>query len=257
MNSFLDTLRTETLATMVDLGPLLLVICIFQFAIVRKPVANLRRVLVGLGYTAFGLTLFRMGLEQSLIPIGHDIASKLVETGFASGGGGLGGYLPLLVFAALIGFTVTLIEPTLIAVGGKVQELSGGTLRAPVLRLVIAFGVAIGLIMGTLRVVDGLPLSWFLAGLTTALVVLVLVAPKEIIPLALDSGGMATSVVTVPMIAAFGMAVAEAMPNEATAADGFGLIVLALLSPAVLLLAFAWVQTRFISEERRGGKDAI
>lgn len=257
MSSFLNTLWTEMLGTVVDLGPLVLVIGVFQFAIVRKPIANPRRILVGLGYTVLGLTLFRIGLEQSLIPIGHDIARQLVETGFAPGGGGLRGYLPVLVFAALIGFTVTLIEPTLIAAGDRVQELSGGTLRAPVLRLIIAFGVAIGLIMGTLRIVDGIPLSWFLAGIATLLVLLVFVAPKEIVPLALDSGGMATSVVTVPMIAAYGMAVAEAMPNEATAADGFGLIVLALLSPAVLLLAFAWVQTRFMSEGRRGGRDAI
>ncbi|ABS65077.1 protein of unknown function DUF1538 [Parvibaculum lavamentivorans DS-1] len=253
---FLGIFAGETLRTLVDLAPLVLVIGFFQFVVVRKPVGNLKAILVGLAYVALGLTLFRIGLEQSLIPIGGDIARALVIRGFVEGGGGVAAYLPLLVFAGFIGFSVTLIEPTLIAAGDRVQELSGGTLRALALRLVIACGVAIGLVMGTLRIVDGIPLAWLLAGFVAMLIVAVALAPKEIVPLALDSGGMATSVVTVPMIAAYGVAVAEAMPNEATAADGFGLIVLALLSPAVLLLAFASIQARLVSGGK-GGKDAV
>lgn len=256
MADFAGTLAGETLRTLGDLAPLVLVIGFFQFALIRKPVHNLRSILVGLAYVVLGLTLFRAGLEQSLIPIGGDIARSLVTRGFVEGGGGVAAYLPILVFAGLIGFSVTLIEPTLIAAGDRVQELSGGALRAIALRLIIACGVAIGLVMGTLRVVDGIPLAWFLAGIVAVLIVAVALAPKEIVPLALDSGGMATSVVTVPMIAAYGMAVAEAMPNEATAADGFGLIVLALLSPAVLLLAFASIQARLVSRGK-GGKDAV
>lgn len=206
---------------------------------------------------AIGLTLFRIGLAESLIPIGRDMAHQLVSSAFASGSGTLWDHLPILAFATLIGFTATLIEPTLIAAADKVQELSGGSLRARFLRLVIACGVALGLMLGTLRIVHEMPLAHLLAAVSIALIVLAVLAPRGIVPLALDSGGIATSVVTVPLIAAYGVAVAEAMPNEATAADGFGLIVLALLLPVVMLLAFAQIQARFVNRGSTGGSDAV
>lgn len=165
--------------------------------------------------------------------------------------------MPIFAFAALLGFTATLIEPTLIAAAGRVQELSGGSLRALTLRLVISCGVALGLVLGTMRIVLGFPLEYLLAGTVASLILLSLTAPRGIVPLALDSGGIATSVVTVPLIAAYGAAVAEAMPNDATAADGFGLIILALLFPAILVLALAQIQTRFMNRPRHGGSDEV
>jgi hypothetical protein len=185
------------------------------------------------------------------------MAYQLVGFAYAASAASLGDYLPIFAFAALLGFTATLIEPTLIAAAGRVQELSGGSLRAMTLRLVISCGVASGLVLGTLRIVQGFPLEYLLAGITASLILLALTAPREIVPLALDSGGIATSVVTVPLIAAYGAAVAEAMPDDATAADGFGLIILALLLPAVLVLALAQIQARFMNRLAKGGSDEV
>lgn len=246
----------ESLQTAVDLAPIILIIGVFQLWIVRQPIARPRRMLVGLAYVAVGLTLFRLGLELSLIPIGRDMARLLVTAAFEAGAADWWDYLPILAFAGLIGFTATLIEPTLIAAADRVSDLSGGALRARRLRMVVASGVALGLILGTLRIVTGVPLAYLLTGIASVLIVLALTAPRTIVPLALDSGGIATSVVTVPLIAAYGLAVAESMPNEATAADGFGLVVLALLSPVVLLLAYAQLQA-LISKKRSGESDAV
>jgi len=240
----LNIVYGEAVKTVLDLAPILALIAVFQLGVVRRAVPNLSQVLVGLAYVAVGLTLFRIGLAESLIPIGRDMAHQLVRSAFASGPGVLWDTLPILAFATLIGFTATLIEPTLIAAADRVQDLSGGAIHARSLRLVIACGVALGLMVGTLRILHEVPLAYLLAVVSTALILLALTAPREIVPLALDSGGIATSVVTVPLIAAYGVTVAEAMPNEATAADGFGLVVLALLFPAVLLLAFAQIQAR-------------
>src|SRR5690606_33898884 len=128
-------------------------IAVFQFGIMRRSIPNLPQILVGLAYVAIGLTLFRIGLAESLIPIGRDMARQLVGSAVASGSGNLWNYLPILAFATLIGFTATLIEPTLIAVANKVQALSGGSLKANTLRLTIASGVALGLMLGTLRII--------------------------------------------------------------------------------------------------------
>jgi hypothetical protein len=254
---FFNILYQQGIKSVLDLAPILVLIGLFQFGVIRKPIPHLARIVVGLAYVATGLTLFRIGLEESLIPIGRDMARQLVESAFATGDTVLSDYLPLLAFAGLIGFTATLIEPTLIAAAGRVQALSGGALKARMLQVVISCGVALGLVLGTLRIVNDFPLAYLLAGISISLILLALTAPREIVPLALDSGGIATSVVTVPLIAAYGVAVAEAMPTAATAADGFGLIVLALLSPVVLLLALAQFQARSMNRANTGGSDAV
>lgn len=257
MEYFATLFSAEIVKTVLDITPIFMVVAVFQFAIIRRPLPHLPQILVGLTYVAIGLTLFRIGINESLIPIGRDMAYQLVDVAYATGTAGLVEYLPIFAFAALLGFTATLIEPTLIAAAGRVQELSGGALRAMTLRLVISCGVALGLLLGTARIVQGFPLEHLLAVLAAVLIALALTAPRGIVALAVDSGGIATSVVTVPLIAAFGAAVAEAMPNDATAADGFGLIILALLLPAVLVLALALIQDRFTKRHKKGESDEV
>jgi hypothetical protein len=250
-------LGVGAVGTALDLLPILAIIAVFQGLFVRRPVPNFTRVLVGIVYVALGLTLFRVGVEESLIVIGRDMAVELVRRGFGPGVHTWESYLPIFMFAGLIGLTATLVEPTLIAAANRAHDLSGGSLNPLLLRFVISGGVAAGLIIGTLRIITGFPLPYLIAGITLLLAMLTLVAPRSIVPLALDGGGIATSVFTVPLIAAYGISVAEAMPNEATAIDGFGLIVLALLCPGVLLLGLALLQSRFMNRGVGEGRDAL
>jgi hypothetical protein len=257
VESFAAVLFDEIIKTALDIAPIIAVIVVFQFVFIRRPFPHLPQIIAGLAYVAIGLTLFRIGIGESLIPIGRDMAYQLVGFAYAGGTASVADYFPIFGFAALLGFTATLIEPTLIAAASRVQELSGGSLRALTLRLVISCGVALGLVLGTMRIVHGFPLEYLLAGITACLILLSLTAPPRIVPLALDSGGIATSVVTVPLIAAYGAAVAEAMPNDATAVDGFGLIILGLLLPAVLVLALAQIQARWTKQLDRGGSNEV
>lgn len=247
----LATFPNEALKTVVDLAPILALIVVVQLGFIRRPIPGLPRILLGLLYVAIGLTLFRIGIAETLIPIGRDMAHQLVDAAASPEAWALRRHLPILAFAAAIGFTATLIEPTLTAAAERVEDLSGGALRARLLRLVVAGGVALGLLLGTLRIVHGVPLAYLLAAISLGLIALALTAPRQIVPLALDSGAIATSVVTVPLIAAYGAAVAEALPNDATAADGFGLIVLALLMPVLLILVLAHVQERATKRAKR------
>lgn len=250
-------LAREALGTLTDLVPIALLFAIFQFGIIREPLAQLHRILVGLAYVVLGLTFFRVGLTTSLVPIGGSMATQLVELALVADNPSWRSYIPLTVFAASIGFTATLIEPTLIAVADRIRDLSGGRLRPWSLRIVISLGIAAGLLVGTIRVVSGIPLEYVLVGFVALITVLALTAPKEIVPLALDSGGMATSAVTVPLIAAYGVATAEAMPGRSALADGFGLIMLALLGPAAMLLLFAHIYILHQNWKNSGGNDAV
>ncbi|MFN6953291.1 MAG: DUF1538 domain-containing protein [Acetobacteraceae bacterium] len=235
-----EDLPRALLSTLLDAAPVALVVGVFQAAVLRRRPAHLPRVLVGAAYVLLGLTLFRVGLDWSFLPIGADLSDRLTAPALSVGGEapGWSAFLWLYLFAATLGFASTMVEPTLTAVARRVGDLTGGTLRPLALRLVVAFGVSAGLLLGTLRIVLGVPLPWVVTAAVAAILLLVALAPRQFVPLAFDCGGFATSVVTVPMVAAFAVGVATAIPGRDPLTDGFGVILFALLGPVASVLAF-------------------
>ncbi len=244
----MDRYTTTALQAVIDVLPIVLVILFFQIGILRSKPHHLRRIALGSSYALIGLILFRLGLDDTLLPLGSEMASALAHHG----------ELPinekqwfeqywLVLFAGLIGLAATLIEPTLLAIANRVQELSGGEIRAMDLRLVVAGGVAVGLALGTLRIIIGIPILWLVAPMVILTLLMALAAPGNIVPLALDTGPMATSVVTVPLIAAFGSSIAQAIPNRDPVMDGFGLIFFALMMPVLSLLTFTLIKQMLAS----------
>jgi hypothetical protein len=163
-------------------------------------------------------------------------------------------YGPVHAFAAAIGFGATMVEPTLIMVADRVRDLSGGGVRPVTLRVVVAVGVACGLALGTVRVVTGVRLEYLLALLLVSILLLSLRAPRPLVALAYNTGPMATSIVTVPLITALGVGLAAVVPGRTPLADGFGLVVPALLSPVASVLALAEMQAVRARIRSRGDK---
>ena len=259
MGEMADGMPHALWATLVDAAPVALVILLFQGLILRRMPPHLTRVLVGAFYVVLGIALFRLGLEWSLLPIGADLSARLSAPALEGPAGGVSwtrfGWLYL--FAAAIGFASTLVEPTLTAVAQRVGTLTGGAVRPLALRLVVAAGVSAGLFLGTLRIVAGLPLAWMVATLVGLIGLLVALAPRQLVPLAFDCGGFATSVVTVPMVAAFAVGTAAAIPGRDPLTDGFGVILFALLCPVVSVLAYAVALDRGGRGHGPGGTDAV
>ena len=217
----------------------------FQYLVLRQPIPHLRRVLGGLVLVVIGLALFLIGLELALFPLGELMATQLSSPQFVYGSDTVPDDPPwwkygwVYVFAAIIGFSTTLAEPALIAVAFKASEASRGTIRPWGLRLVVATGVAIGISLGALRIVTGASLVLFIAVGYLIVVVQTAYAPKSIIPLAYDSGGVTTSTVTVPLVAALGLGLAATIPGRNPALDGFGLIAFASLFPMITVMGYA------------------
>jgi hypothetical protein len=238
----IDLLIYEALRTLVDLAPILLVLGLFSTKFLAGDRALMRRALTGGLYLAIGLTLFRSGLDGVLLPLASDLARGLAERLAADRGWPQ--VLAVLSFAAAIGATAAMIEPTMAATADRVNDLTGGSVRPMVLRVAVAAGFGLGLSLAGLRLVYGLPLGLVLAPMVLAMALLAMVAPRQLVPLALDSGAIATSVITVPVIAAYGVAVADTLPDRSALSDGFGLIVLAMVGSAVVVLATATVTAR-------------
>jgi hypothetical protein len=162
------------------------------------------------------------------------------------------------IFAATIGFSTAMAEPSLIAVAMKANTVSGGAIGVVGLRVAVAIGAGIGVSLGCFRIISGLPLPYFIAAGYFIVILQTMSAPKEIVPLAYDSGGVTTSTVTVPLVAALGLGLADAVPGRSPLLDGFGLIAFTALFPIISVLAYGQlaVLRERMSKSRRGGNNA-
>lgn len=245
MDILVHFLKTALL-TLRDVLPIVAILIGFQVLLLRRPIPNLKRTLLGLVYVLLGLALFLEGLEQALFPLGRLMAEQLTASDFIYGEGGVLASVPdwrdymwVYVFGAAIGFATTIAEPSLIAVAMKAEQVSGGTVSIWGLRIAVAIGVAIGIALGTFRIVTGTPLHWYIIAGYVFVVIQTAYAPKAIIPLAYDTGGVTTSTVTVPLVAALGLGLASTIPGRSPVLDGFGLIAFASLFPIITVMGYA------------------
>jgi len=259
----LQEIALTFLHTIIDVLPIAGIIFFFQFFVIRKKPPNLKRVLIGFFYVILGLSLFLQGLEDALFPIGKMMANQLTEPEFIrqSMSGALAlkenvefhwsQYFWVYIFAFTIGFSTTIAEPSLLAVAIKAKEVSGGAIGIWGLRIAVAIGVAFGIALGSWRIVTGLPLHWFIISGYIIVVIQTFFSPKLIIPLAYDTGGVTTSTVTVPIVAALGIGLASRVPGRSELIDGFGLIAFASLFPIISVLAYAQLTQWLINRRKK------
>jgi hypothetical protein len=254
--STLEQLLRAVVGTVLDVIPIIAILFFFQLFVLRRPLPQLRRTLVGVVFVVLGLTLFLAGLERALFPIGRLMAKGLTDPAFVGTAGDWRDYAWVYVFGAAIGFATTVAEPALIAVSMKASEVSGGTVTVRGLRTAVALGVAAGIALGTFRIVTGTPLHWYIIGGYVVVVLQTFFAPRTIVPLAYDSGGVTTSTVTVPLVAALGLGLASTVPGRSPLLDGFGLIAFASLFPMMSVMGYAQLSewhARRLARARQAG----
>jgi hypothetical protein len=224
----------------VALLPIVLVVVFFQFAVLHQPIPNLGKIIWGTLLVLLGLTLFIRGLEMALFPIGQEMAHNFVRRG---------NLWWLLFFAFTLGFGTTAAEPALIAIADEAARIAAdGAVIADTeearsgyaigLRLTVALAVGVALVVGVFRILKGWPVQYLIIGGYLGVVVMTAFAPPEIIGIAYDSGGVTTSTVTVPLVAALGIGLASSIHGRDPLIDGFGLIAFASLTPMIFVMGY-------------------
>ncbi len=220
--------------------PIILVIAFFQLIVLRQPIPNMGQMLWGSLLVLTGLALFVQGLQMALFPLGEEMAYNFVRKG---------NLWWLLVFAFALGFGTTVAEPALIAISQEAARIaaSGRLIHdsaealnnyAIGLRLTVALAVGVALVLGVFRILKGWPVQYLIIGGYFAVVIMTYFAPPEIIGIAYDSGGVTTSTVTVPLVAALGIGLAKTIHGRDPLIDGFGLIAFASLTPMIFVMAY-------------------
>ncbi|NDV22712.1 DUF1538 domain-containing protein [Desulfovibrio sp. JC022] len=253
--TFLIEFGQVFLATIRDILPILILITCFQLFVLRQSIPNLRSLIIGGIYVVLGLAMFLIGLEKALFPVGKIMATQLSAPSLLAGDGAVDAitdwtsYGWVYLFAAMIGFSTTIAEPSLLAVAIKAKEVSGGVISQWGLRITVAVGVAVGISLGAFRIVTGTPLYIYILAGYVIVIIQTFMAPKKIIALAYDSGGVTTSTVTVPLVAALGLGLSESVPGRNPALDGFGLIAFASLFPIITVMGYAQY-THFVAARK-------
>ena len=229
------------LSSVRDLLPIVLVVTFFQLVVIQQPFPELARMITGFLLVVLGLALFVRGLEQALFPIGESIAYAFARKG---------NLFWLLIFAFALGFGTTIAEPALTAVADEAARIAadGGVIADHAdalesyslgLRITVALAVGFAILTGVYRIVKGWPIQYLIIGGYIGVVIMTAFAPPEIIGIAYDSGGVTTSTVTVPLVAALGLGLSETVPGRNPILDGFGLIAFASLFPIMSVMAYA------------------
>ena len=247
MTKFLRTLWKHVAGSVRDLAPIVIVIGFFQYFILQQPLDNAFALVSGAILVLLGLTLFVYGLELALFPIGESLAYALARKGSV---------FWLLTFAFLLGFGTTVAEPALTAVANEAAQVASGAgaigdsdeARSRYvlgLRITVALSVGTALLVGVLRILLGWSLPLLIISGYVMVIVMTAVAPPEIVGIAYDSGGVTTSTVTVPLVAALGVGIASSLRDRNPMTDGFGLIAFASLTPMIFVMAYgsiiAWI----------------
>lgn len=223
-----------------DVLPIILVITFFQLVIIQKPFPHLQETLFGFALVVIGLFIFIEGLENALFPMGERLAVEFAIKG---------NVFWIVLFGFTLGFATTIAEPALTVISQKAGQIaartgaieqSKGTIDQFVwgLRLTTAFSVGLAGAIGVIRIIKGWPLVIFILIGYSLIVVVTFFAPKEIIGIAYDSGGITTSTITVPLIAALGIGLATSIRGRNPIIDGFGLIALASLTPILFVMLY-------------------
>lgn len=221
MNPQLKAKMMESFAAVLPITGIVLALSVL---LVPLDVGTVMIFIIGAILLIFGMSMFQLGAEMSMGPLGEGIGSRLAKTGRSA----------LILIASLaMGFVITIAEPDLQVLAEQVPSIPNLTLV-----LTVAVGVGIFLALAVLRILFAIDLSRLLIGLYAAVILFSFFVPNSFLAVAFDSGGVTTGPITVPFIMAMGLGLTAVRTDKNASSDSFGLVALSSVGPilAVMLL---------------------
>jgi len=209
------------------IGPIILIVTILQFSIIKMPWITYYKFLIGSLLVMAGLTILLYGLKIGLIPVGENIGSALSSKGSVT---------LILFLGFLIGFAVTIAEPDVIVLSSQVDIVSNGGVDKTILISMIGIGVGLFVLISFLRIILKIPIIYILIGGYLIILILSFFSNPSFLPVGFDAGGVTTGPVTVPFIMALGLGFTYVLGSKSDRSDSFGLIGLASIGPIITVL---------------------
>lgn len=151
---------------------------------------------------------------------------------FGKGENSPAGILLVLIFAFIMGYSATLAEPALNALGITVEDVTVGAFKKKTLIKSVAVGVGVGILLGVGKIIWNFPLFWLLAPLYVLLLVVTMFSTEEFVNIGWDCGGVTTGPITVPLVLSMGLGIG----TQVGVVEGFGVLSLASVCPILSVL---------------------
>jgi uncharacterized membrane protein YtjA (UPF0391 family) len=249
---FQETPVAEILSACRAIMPLLLLLFVMQRLVLRQPIKHASLLIYGVSMALFGMMVFNVGLTEGLVELGNQAGTN-VPWAFSSHR--ISGEPPLypkvlglsmvLIFAFCIGYGATLAEPALNAMGLTVENLTDGAFKKRLLIHAVALGVGVGAAVGVAKILFDLQLAYILIAAYLVALLLTWFSKEELVNLAWDSAGVTTGPVTVPLLLALGVGLAEAVG----AVEGFGILALCSVGPIISVMSFGlWINRKTVAK---------
>ncbi len=215
----------------IALAPIVGFFIFFQVFFLKLPRSQIIKMIVGIGYTYFGLVLFLTGVNVGFMPVGNFIGEQI---------GALGYHWILIPLGALMGFFVVMAEPAVHVLNNQVEEITVGAISKRSMLLSLSIGVAVSIGLSMVRVLTGLSIWWFiLPGYALALI-LTFFVPKVFTAIAFDSGGVASGPMTATFLLPFAMGACASVGGNIMT-DAFGLVAMVAMTPLITIQALGLV----------------
>lgn len=210
---------------LLSLVPILWVFLIFQWLTHRYHGLQIKRIIVGFGYTYIGLVLFLCGANVGFAPVGAYLGKELA---------GLSLRWILVPIGALIGYYIVKAEPAIQVLNHQVEAVTNGAISVKMMNRCMQIGVAASVGLAMLRVLTGISIQWFVIPGYIIALVLSRMVPDIFIGIAFDSGGVASGPMTSTFLLPLSIGVCEALGGSLMT-DAFGVVALVALTPLIAI----------------------
>lgn len=212
--------------TAVSVLPVMAIVLLLGLTIVPIEKMMLVRFVIGGILLIIGLTIFLLGVDLGIQPMGERCGAELTKKRS----------LPLLLIVAfIIGFIVTAAEPDIQVFGDQVRGVFSFVNKSAI-TFVIAAGVGLFIMIGLLRTVLNLSIKWTFFISYAILFGIAMFAPDSFMGIAFDSGGATTGPMTVPFIMALGLGVSSVRDDND---NSFGLTGVCSVGPVMAVIIYA------------------
>ena len=210
---------------LLSLVPILWVFLIFQWLTHRYHGLQIKRIIIGFGYTYIGLVLFLCGANVGFAPVGAYLGKELA---------GLSLRWILVPIGALIGYYIVKAEPAIQVLNHQVEAVTNGAISVKMMNRCMQIGVAASVGLAMLRVLTGISIQWFVIPGYIIALVLSRMVPDIFIGIAFDSGGVASGPMTSTFLLPLSIGVCEALGGNLMT-DAFGVVALVALTPLIAI----------------------
>lgn len=229
MSTLLHTMKEVAIALL----PIVACFFILQMLFMHLPKKRILQIIIGIGYTFFGLVIFLTAVNVGFMPIGYSLGEQLAQLHPAL----------LISLSFILGFTVVLAEPAIHVLKRQVETVTGGAVSKRSMLIALSVGVAVSITLSVIRIMFGFSILYYVIPGYFISLGLAFFVPKIYTAIAFDSGGVASGPLTSTFILPFIIGVCFVLNGNSDAAiltDAFGLVAMVAMTPLITIQALGF-----------------